>query len=54
MQALGFVFDKEIVRMLFNDAPTRYGDRNGGYCRVITEIRTRRGDNAEMAVIELV
>lgn len=54
MQALGFVFDKEIVRTLFLEAPVRYGDRSGGYCRVVTEIRTRRGDNAEMAIIELV
>lgn len=34
--------------------PTRYGDRNGGYCRVKAEIQPRRGDNTEMATIELV
>jgi len=53
-QALGFVFDKDIVKRLFDNAQARFGDREGGYCRVITEIRHRRGDNAEMAIIELV
>ena len=31
----------------------RYGERNGGYTRIIRTVR-RRGDNAEMAIIELV
>ena len=53
-QALGFIYDKDIVKSLFNEAPGRYQDRNGGYCRVITEARARRGDAAEMAAIELV
>ena len=34
--------------------PTRYGERNGGYCRVKALIQPRRGDNVEMATIELV
>ena len=34
--------------------PTRYNERNGGYCRVKAEIQPRRGDNVEMATIELV
>lgn len=34
--------------------PARYGDRNGGYCRVKADIQPRRGDNTEMATIELV
>jgi large subunit ribosomal protein L17 len=37
---------------LFSQAGERYGDRNGGYTRVIKTVR-RRGDNSEMAVIEL-
>lgn len=53
-QALGFVFDKKVVKSLFDDAPKRYGERQGGYCRVIPEPRRRRGDNAELAIIELV
>jgi large subunit ribosomal protein L17 len=52
-QALGYLLDKNLVHALFADAPERYGDRNGGYTRVIRTKR-RRGDNAEMAMIELV
>jgi large subunit ribosomal protein L17 len=52
-QALGYIFDKELVHALFENVPTRYGDREGGYTRIVRTIR-RRGDNAEMAVIQLV
>lgn len=53
-QALGFVYDEAVVRALFEEAPSRYGERQGGYCRVIKEDRPRRGDCAPMSVIELV
>ena len=53
-QAFGFVYDKSIVYSLFKEAPARYADRNGGYCRVIAQVERRRGDNAELATIELV
>lgn len=53
-QALAFVYDPEIVKSLFEQAPQRYSDRAGGYCRVVTEIQPRRGDNSIMATIELV
>lgn len=52
-QAMGFIFDKQLVHALFEQVPQRYGDRPGGYTRLIRTVR-RRGDNAEMAVIELV
>lgn len=52
-QALGYIFDKTLVHSLFAQAPERYGSRPGGYTRIIRTVR-RRGDNAEMAVIELV
>ncbi len=52
-QALGYIFDKNLVHSLFAQAPERYGSRPGGYTRIIRTVR-RRGDNAEMAVIELV
>jgi large subunit ribosomal protein L17 len=52
-QALSYIFDKDLVHSLFESVPTRYSDREGGYTRIVRTIR-RRGDNAEMAVIQLV
>ena len=51
-QALGYLYDKELVHALFEQAPERYADRNGGYTRVLRD-GYRRGDNSEMGVIEL-
>ncbi|MEQ8541644.1 MAG: 50S ribosomal protein L17 [Coleofasciculus sp. D1-CHI-01] len=52
-QALGYIYDKQLVHALFEGVNDRYGNRNGGYTRVLRTLR-RRGDNAEMAIIELV
>lgn len=52
-QALGFIYDKQLVHALFEQAPERYKERNGGYTRIMRTI-PRRGDNSEMAIIELV
>merc|ERR1712087_210209 len=52
-QALGYIYDKQLVHALFEQAPERYADREGGYTRVLKD-GFRRGDNAEMGVIELV
>ena len=44
---------KDVVKTLFDDIGPRYAERAGGYTR-ITKIGPRKGDNAPMAVIELV
>lgn len=53
-QAMSFLYDPDLVGSLFEAAPERYSERQGGYCRVIKEDLPRRGDAAPMAVIELV
>jgi large subunit ribosomal protein L17 len=52
-QAIGYIYDKQLVHALFEQAQERYGSRNGGYTRILRTVR-RRGDNSEMAIIELV
>ncbi len=51
-KALGYIYDKRLVHKLFEGANERYGSQQGGYTRVVRTLR-RRGDNAEMAIIEL-
>lgn len=48
-----WIYDKDLVAALFDGAADRYGDREGGYCRVLRTL-PRKGDNAPMAVLELV
>ena len=42
------------LKRLFDELGERYKDRNGGYTRIIRIGERRKGDNAELAVIELV
>ncbi len=52
-RAIGYIYDKQLVHALFEKAQKRYGDREGGYTRIIRTV-ARRGDNSEMAIVELV
>lgn len=52
-QVLRFVRDRQVVKGLFDEIAPQFKDRNGGYTRVI-KLGQRRGDGAEMALVELV
>ncbi len=52
-QALAYLTDETVVKQLFDEIGPKYAERNGGYTRIMKK-GPRRGDNSEMAIIELV
>lgn len=52
-QVLAYVQEELVVKNLFDNVAPKYADRNGGYTR-ITKKGPRRGDGAEIVILELV
>lgn len=52
-QALSVVRRKEVVHKLFEDLAPRYSARPGGYTRIVRLGKWRKGDGAELAILQL-
>ncbi len=52
-QALSFITREDVAKKLFDEVAPKYAERSGGYTRIV-RLGERRGDGAEMALIELV
>ncbi len=52
-EALRVIYDKDVVKKLFDELGPKYRDRSGGYTKIY-KLGPRRGDGAEEAVLKLV
>lgn len=52
-QALAYIYEEAVVKKLFDTIAPKYADRAGGYTRIV-KVGFRRGDGAEMVILELV
>ena len=52
-QALAYITKESVVKKLYDEIAPKYADKNGGYTRIV-KIGPRRGDAAEMCIIELI
>ena len=52
-QALAFITKEDVVTKIFGEIAPKYAERNGGYTRIV-KIGPRRGDAAEISILELV
>lgn len=52
-QVNSYLYDKEAAKKVFTEYSEKYAERNGGYTRIL-KTTARRGDGAEMCIIEMV
>ena len=51
--AASVIFEYDVLRKLFEELGPRYAERNGGYVRVLKLAKRRKGDDADMSIIEV-